>query len=577
MNQQTSQVHYELRLVTTDSATGYFSCQPEKKMSFENSLSYLREHPNDEFMHKELLSQIAAFENKKIKKLIHTALKDDPLLLSLLYEATLLHEKFHSLQPLFPKEILGKLSSQTPLIYIKSSLQEDQQTHFEWIKMLRDNLLRHQPLPPPDRNGLPPLFEKDEIEPIYENAVSIQQVVQKMRALQPSENTRRIDPSETVRRAIERLENINVFADIEKRHVSSLSPIALLRQWRLNLSIQNGRHNYTLKGTQSSYGKGLSLDAARASCSMEIVERCSSFASFKNNRVIGYSQDYPLTRARFSELAESKTEALNPNQLELEVPYNDEPLYWIEGTVHDGRNLNPILVPAQCVFLFCNLDEIKLFSGPGSTGLASGNTLEEAKISALLEALERDAENTTPYDPAFCFQIVTEEPQLASLLDSYRSLGIHIQFQDLTSPLGVPCCKCFVVGLDGQIHKGTGAHLNAKKALLSALTETTYPYPYGPPSRPGLEKTTIVPVENLPDYSTGDAACDLSLLETLLTANDYNPIYVNLTRKDLDIPVVKAIVPGLELTSDFDRFSRVNPRLYRNYLKLFQHQNRSEA
>jgi len=32
--------------------------------------------------------------------------------------------------------------------------------------------------------------------------------------------------------------------------------------------------------------------------------------------------------------------------------------------------------------------------------------------------------------------------------------------------------------------------------------------------------------------------------------------------------VVRALVPGLELMADFDRYTRVNPRLYQNYLGL---------
>jgi ribosomal protein S12 methylthiotransferase accessory factor YcaO len=59
------------------------------------------------------------------------------------------------------------------------------------------------------------------------------------------------------------------------------------------------------------------------------------------------------------------------------------------------------------------------------------------------------------------------------------------------------------------------------------------------------------------------------ILEKTLTANGYRPAYVDLTRRDLNIPVVRAVIPGLELISDFDQYSRVSPRLYRNYLKLF--------
>ena len=60
------------------------------------------------------------------------------------------------------------------------------------------------------------------------------------------------------------------------------------------------------------------------------------------------------------------------------------------------------------------------------------------------------------------------------------------------------------------------------------------------------------------------------VLEKTLMDNGYTPAYVDLTRKDLNIPVTRAIIPGLELISDFDQYSRVSPRLYRNYLSMFK-------
>jgi ribosomal protein S12 methylthiotransferase accessory factor YcaO len=220
------------------------------------------------------------------------------------------------------------------------------------------------------------------------------------------------------------------------------------------------------------------------------------------------------------------------------------------------------------VFLFCNLDEIKLFSALGSTGLGAGVTTAGAKLSALGEVIERDCEGTTPFEHSLCFEIETANDRLAALLNSYRSNGIHIQFQDLTPSMGLPCCKCFVVTGDGKIAKGTGAHLDARRALLAALTETPFPYPGGPPTQPAMEGLVRVPVEALPNYSSGSPEQDLRTLETLLLANGFRLIYADLTRKDLGLPVVRAIVPGMEILADFDRHSRVHPRLYANYLKL---------
>jgi ribosomal protein S12 methylthiotransferase accessory factor YcaO len=123
--------------------------------------------------------------------------------------------------------------------------------------------------------------------------------------------------------------------------------------------------------------------------------------------------------------------------------------------------------------------------------------------------------------------------------------------------------------MGGGIVKGAGCHLNARQALVSAMTETPYAFPYGPPSGPGMHGLVRVPLENLPDYSLGNSAADLLLVEQLLSAWGYHPVYVDLTRADVGLPVVRAIVPGMEITADFDRFSRVHPRLFANYQRLF--------
>ena len=60
---------------------------------------------------------------------------------------------------------------------------------------------------------------------------------------------------------------------------------------------------------------------------------------------------------------------------------------------------------------------------------------------------------------------------------------------------------------------------------------------------------------------------ELALLERLLTAHGHSPVYVDLTREDLELPVVRAIAPGLASSADFDRFASPSPRLFRNALR----------
>lgn len=76
-------------------------------------------------------------------------------------------------------------------------------------------------------------------------------------------------------------------------------------------------------------------------------------------------------------------------------------------------------------------------------------------------------------------------------------------------------------------------------------------------------------LEDIPDYSTGSISEDLKLLKTLLLKNNLKPIFSEITRPDLDIPVFRTIIPGLEINGDFDEYYRISNRQYNNFKKIY--------
>lgn len=589
---------YELKLASTGSGVGYFACLPARQASFDECLAYLRLCPLDDFMHRSLLDRLCGLEPETLAAILDAAWGRDPIVVALVCEACLSVEKFEGLRSRFDREARRGLLPHSPLIILKSSLLGDQDLHARWGALFGSNLGQHRPLPHPETTGLPLLFPREVLAGLPRARMSLGPFVAPAssraqhaaaphppgggdeapgrkseavgaRSKIPGGAPSLPSPEETAIRALERLGAIGGLAGPEMKHVSSLSPHGFYRRWHLRLGVKNGRHDHTVTGIQTSYGKGLTEAVARASYAMEMVERVSSFASFGPEGVLGTARALPLVQGRFSELAASGRDLLDPNALRLEAPYEDEPLYWLEAAERrlDGT-VRPVLIPAQAVFLFCNLDEIGLFSGLGSTGLASGNTLEQARVSALLEVLERDGEATTVHDPARCFRITADDPLLGPLLAHLGSRGVQVRFQDLTGSLGVPCVKSFVVTARGEVFKGTGAHLDGRKAVVSALTETPFAHQGASRSGPGIEGLVTVRYEDLPNHGTGDPAADLETLEDLLLGNGFRVLYVDLTRQDLGIPVVKAIVPGLEFMADFDAHSRVSPRLFADYLRM---------
>lgn len=554
---------YELRLITTRSATGYFMPVPTGEPDFKATLAYLRDHPHDEFMHRWGLQQVLQMTPAQVEEYLAVDARD-PVLTALLLEAIHTHEPLASLKRQREGPRIEALRTASPLLILRSVSLPDQDLHHKWIALFKANLFHHQPLPSPSETGLAPLFED----------ASISAGIPLTAIPSPSESRPPSSPLpdfETVYcQAMEGLKSAGIHLEQEMRHESSLSPIALLRRWQMETRVEQDRHRFIFKGSQTAYGKGLSLERARASCAMEIVERCSAFASVVNGTLPETAQQLRLQHATFAQLQDEGRPALNPNALVLEVPYEDQPLYWIEGESSGEAVKSTMLVPFQAVCLFANLDEICLFSGLGSTGLAAGGSLAQAKCHALLECLERDAEVVQPYDPKRCFRLATRDAAVDGLLADYRRCGIDVVFQDCSLDFGIPCYKCFVSGSDGEIAKGTSAHLAGWQAALAALTETPYPYPHGPASRPGgPADLPLRYLEELPDYTSGNVETDLQRIEALLAANRFYPVYINLTRQDVGIPVVRALIPGLELMADFDRYSRVSPRLYHNYRQSF--------
>ena len=573
-------LHYRYTHTSTEATTGYFACEPPADMTFEQGLARLEAAPLDEFLHSHLLRLAAAFPAERMSSLLDGLdSAGSPSTAALLREACLLNPELSDLirtsDACPAPEALAAMEAATPHIALRWHAQPDRDLHRAWCEVFRDNMHNHRMLPQLEDMDIPPLYDPAETLDGPDRPVVTAADIRAFLALEPAESSpwQRPPSHETASLALERLVENGIIAGQEMRHEASLSPIALLRRWNVDMAVRCGALDYTLKGEGTTYGRGLSLADARASYAMEMVERASSYVSVGEVdgqlHVLDRATPQPLLRARLSELLADGREALAPQAIPLEAPYRDQPLYWLTGhTPDDDGGSRPVLVPAQMAYLFCNLDEISLFSASGSTGLATGNIMAEAKVAALTEILERDAEATMPYDRSQCFRLVTDDARLQALLDDYAARGIHIQFQDLTTEFGVPCYKCFVVGPRGQVARGTGAGLSGRRAVLSAMTETPFPYPNGGPSGPGVRGLPERRLEDLPDLSLESPQRNLALLEGLFAVNRMAPVYVELTREDLEFPVVKALVPGLESTADFDTWSRMSRRLFRNYLRL---------
>ena len=559
-------IDYELTRLGTGMGVGWFSCIPRQDLDFNTALEYGQEHPYDLFMHKHLLDMTSKLEPDEVEALLEKGKNGDPFLLALMWETCLHHEKHKSLNSRFDHFDIEQLADYSPLISIRHSLEETSENSSCWLRCFAENINMHKPMPPLEKMEAPIPVEQEAVDKWHQKTCPIGKLSPSRKEPSPLPEKSVIKKAAKV--VMKKLEQLGILEGWETRTEATLSPYAVERPWKMSIKVDAGRNRLRLAGTLTSFGRGLNIHQARMSCYMEMAERYSSFASFGSGRALGYKKEHRLVKERYENLVKNGIAVLDPNDMCLEVPYRNQELYWIEGEKVDEKGHSPIYVPAQLVFLFPNLDEMSLTSGLPSTGLGAGNSVEHARKSGLLEVIERDSEKVIPFSEDRGFLLESEDPMIIDIIEGSKHKGIHIRFLDITSEFGIPCYRAFVQGPGGAILKGSAAGLSGRHAAVASMTEIPYPYPYWFGSMKSPEGLKVLKYEDLPNFSTGIPSEDLKLVEKVLISNGYSPIYVDLTREDLDIPVVKALVPGLEMTTVIDRYTPVSLRQFGHYLNL---------
>src|SRR5262245_52069417 len=327
-----------------------------------------------------------------------------------------------------------------------------------------------------------------------------------------------------------------------------------------------------------SFGKGSTAEQGEASALMEAIERYSG---------IFQGDEIRLTR-RFTDF--SPGEAIPPNDVLLfsEAQYRSalagmadlhggpstpaafDPSARIEWSpVWSLRDARFKYLPTGLLYFF--------YRGPGqinadSNGCAAGNTCEEAIVQGFLELIERDAYAIWWYN-----RLQRAHVDLDHFNDSYvRDLqaqladtGRRLWVLDVTSDLGIPT---FVAILhwtqNGQenIEFGSGAHFDSRIAVLRTLTELNQFLSIGlmgggTGEKSSLDGTTPLRLRDHPYLTPSDKpavkpvfGAKFGGLDTreqvmacvrLAERAGLDVLVLDQTRPDIDVPVVRVIVPGL--------------------------------
>ncbi len=319
-------------------------------------------------------------------------------------------------------------------------------------------------------------------------------------------------------------------------------------------------------------GKGMSRLHATASALMEAAERysCLMHGSY-------------LIRGSYKDLSK-RFNVCHPGIFIVPGSHeyqDDQEIEWISALslFHD----DVVLVPAHLAFTPYIPTTSDLPSAPSSTnGLASGNTIEEAALHAIYEAIERDAEMIAEYSGQM--ETINLEsmasPDVQKLVDRFRDCNIQLHVKEITQDIPVPTflatCVDWEIRQSRYINGGKGTHLDPEVALIRAITECSQSRVTG---IAGIREDMMLKTTQLKSmdfdkmyeenrfwYESGEDSKEFStcrnqattsvmddleiVLNMLRESNVEDVLLLDMTRPELGIPVARVCIPGMEFKTE---------------------------
>ncbi|GAA2422243.1 TOMM precursor leader peptide-binding protein [Streptomyces coeruleofuscus] len=348
---------------------------------------------------------------------------------------------------------------------------------------------------------------------------------------------------------------------------------------------------HTLAGLRAglralSGGKGLTETEARVSALCEAVERYSGTRH----------GDEPVVRDTYRALAD---EAVHPYACQLyhERQFRDRERWnarhssfqYVPEPFDEDRPTEWTPVWSLTSGTRRLLPTSMLYFAPGGTapdglyadsnGSAAGSSREDALVQGFLEVVERDAVALWWYNRTRQAAVDVDafaEPYAERIRAVCGRLGRELWVLDLTSDLGIPVMAALSRRTDKPAEDvifGFGAHFDPRVALRRALTELGQLLPAVCHARPDGTGYALADPEPLSwwrsatlanqPYLAPDPRCpartpatwpyvpradllqDVTAITRLLRDRGMELLVLDQTRPDLEVPVVKVLVPGM--------------------------------
>ncbi len=344
---------------------------------------------------------------------------------------------------------------------------------------------------------------------------------------------------------------------------------------RIGLPVFSAIRPTSQEGSISIYGgKGITTTHAKASAMMEGFERYS--AEKQDDKIIvgtvpEISSEYKIIDLKSLNL---------PNDFDMKS-IDSINLEW--SIAHDLISDDDYYIPSNAVFhpyIPGDKSTRSLFKS-NTNGLASGNSLEEAILHGMFEVIERDAWSIFELTHKNSSQIDLDNIEseiIQEALLKFSENEIKIKLMDLTADINIPTIAASaddtLLKDAGLLTLGIGTHLDPEVAILRALTEVAQ-------SRAtqihGAREDTVradfarnagyermkrinkhyfdeddekISLSEIPNNSTDSITKDIDIVLEELNKNEIEHVlYYDLTRPELNVNVVRVIIPTMELYS----------------------------
>lgn len=335
---------------------------------------------------------------------------------------------------------------------------------------------------------------------------------------------------------------------------------------RLNIPVFSAIRPTSQKGTISVYaGKGISTAQAQASAMMEGFERYSAEKQKEDSTIISAPHEL------------KKEDYISPQSLNMPLQSKVDEIEW--SICYDLIDEREYYVPSNAIFH--PYDGKNNIFKSNTNGLASGNTLNEALLHAIFEVIERDAwsifELTRKNSKQINLSSIDSEI-INNILDKFQNEGIAIQLMDLTADIQIPTIAASSddrkLKDPGLLTLGVGTHMDPEIAVIRALTEVAqsratqiqgsredtvradfirkagYERMKKINKHYFQEQSVQINYQDIPCVSGESINENIKYsLNELKKNNIEHVLYYDLTRPELNINVVRVIIPTMELYS----------------------------